>query len=419
MENIKNKIIEKIEERRDWTVQLCQKLVQTPSIDRESISNSSTTQVCNIITALLEKYGIFYEIVEPLKGHPNIISSIGRPKGKRVIFNGHLDHFGLMPQEEWHSDPFSGEIVGGCIYGRGSTDMKGGVSSLVTAFIVLSEMKDELPGEVVLTLFSDEETGARYGAEYVVENYPQVIGDVVLNAEPSGLDNIRFAERGATRPTITAHGISGHGGSPWRGQSATAQLIDFLHMARKSMDGRVVTPPANIKSLFQAARPAIIRAYGPQGPDFLTRLSFNIGVICGGTKDSIVADQAESLIDIRTPLGYSHEEVVRELDEIAANFDNIHISIRHCRNPSYSDISHPAFNMLQKNVKALTGIKPVAACCLGGTDLRFFRSKGVPGFVYGPRPNNMAKANEYVEIDDLITVAKVHALTAYDYLSKI
>ncbi len=419
MNNIKKRILRKIEKKRDWTIRLCQKLVQTPSIDRETDPSSTTTKVCDIISAILDENNISYEIVEPLTGHPNLIASIGKPGGKRIILNGHLDHFGLMPREEWQLDPFSGKIKDGCIFGRGSTDMKGGISSLVTAFLVLSELEEYLKGEIVLTLFSDEETGARYGAEYIVDNCPQVIGDVVLNAEPSGLDNIRFAERGATRPTITVRGVSGHGGSPWRGKSAISQLIDFLQSAQDALHGREVTPPEDIVELLKEASPAIIKAYGPEGPDYLKRITFNIGIIRGGRKDSIVADEAEALVDIRTPLGFSHHEVLAELKQIAAGYDNIDLAVRHSRNPNYSDPFHPAFSILQENVQDIIGVLPVAACCLGGTDLRFFRLRGVPGFVYGPQPNNMAKANEYVRIDDLIVVSKVHALTAYDFLSKI
>ena len=55
---------------------------------------------------------------------------------------------------------------------------------------------------------------------------------------------------------------------------------------------------------------------------------------------------------------------------------------------------------------------------VGFSDARFYRLHGVPSLVYGPTPYNMGGADEYVTLDDLFAVFYVHAMTAFDFLSR-
>ena len=414
---MKHSIAADIEQRRDWLAHLCSSIVSIPSVDRETDPTSNTKEVCQFIVGMLKEHGIESQVIEVLPGHQSLIAKIGKPGGKRVVYNGHLDTYGVQPNEKWTYDPFSGKIVDGRVYGRGATDMKGGDAALLTAFTTLKKFEKELEGEVVMTLFADEETGAYYGAVHILDNCPDALGDVVLSAEPTGVDNIRFGEKGSSRLTVVANGVSGHGGSPWRGKSATADLVAFLHKARTAMDGRDIEPPSGYRQIFENARSAIQKVYGERGPEFMTKITFNIGTLLGGVKDSIVADRSEAQLDVRSPVGFSHEQVMEDLSQHAKAHD-VEIHVRHSRSPNFSDPDHPACQMLIQNAAEVTGTAPYPMYSLGGSDLRFYRRKGVPGFIYGPGSRNFAKADEYVEIEDMVTVAKVHAMTAYEFLKQ-
>jgi acetylornithine deacetylase/succinyl-diaminopimelate desuccinylase-like protein len=63
-----------------------------------------------------------------------------------------------------------------------------------------------------------------------------------------------------------------------------------------------------------------------------------------------------------------------------------------------------------ESVTAVRGAPVELSCSLGGTDCRFWRKRGTPCVVYGPTPHNIAAPDEYVEAEDLVTVAKAHAL---------
>ena len=136
------------------------------------------------------------------------------------MLNGHLDVFPVGDRAAWSRDPWSGEIVDGRVHGRGTVDMKCGTTALLFVFAYLYRLRDALPGRVTLTVVSDEETGGRWGSAWLVENCADVLGDCVLNTEPSGLQTVRFGEKWMLwlRFRIAVQG--GHSAYPHTGGSA-------------------------------------------------------------------------------------------------------------------------------------------------------------------------------------------------------
>jgi succinyl-diaminopimelate desuccinylase len=66
----------------------------------------------------------------------------------------------------------------------------------------------------------------------------------------------------------------------------------------------------------------------------------------------------------------------------------------------------------------LLGIDPKPIVSLGGSDLKFWRSLGVPSYYYGPMNRGMGTVDEYVEVEEYLHIVKVHLLSAYDYLTR-
>jgi succinyl-diaminopimelate desuccinylase len=89
----------------------------------------------------------------------------------------------------------------------------------------------------------------------------------------------------------------------------------------------------------------------------------------------------------------------------------------HSAEPTVSDPTHPMMKILQATVRGLTGIEPAASVSLGATDMKHWRARGVPGYVYGCTPTNMAKPDEWVAIDEYLHIVRTHALSAAAYLS--
>ncbi len=404
-------LIKEVESRTAALVKLCQDLVQVPSIDRESSPPGDTTAMCELVGSVLSNANIPWKKVVAREGLPNLIAHVdgdGRP-GPHVILNGHLDTFPIGDAASWTYPPFSGALVDGRIYGRGAIDMKGGDAALITAFLILAERRNSWSGRLTLTLVSDEETGAKYGTEHLVESLPEVHGDYVLSAEPSGVGLVRFGEKGATRITVSARGRTGHSPVPSSGSNAIELLTAFLKDLLSLRDLRVEVPTWFADTL-EAMRPTFEAIYGTGTADLMRQVTVNIGTIVGGQKDNIIPGYAEAWIDIRLPFGLTHAQMLTELDGLLMDHPQVSYEVRHWRDPNVSDPNNPLFAIFRESVARVAGREPTLSCSFGGTDCRFWRYRGIPAAVYGPDAHNLGSENEYIEVGDLVTVAKSHAV---------
>jgi succinyl-diaminopimelate desuccinylase len=154
----------------------------------------------------------------------------------------------------------------------------------------------------------------------------------------------------------------------------------------------------------------------------LKHVTANIGVITGGSKVNIIPGKCEVEVDIRVPLGVTWETIYKELKNKIEKVDPS-IEIEYMRDDSilfqssYTSTNERIFKLLKKNAHIITKVEPLISFTSGGTDCRFFRDRGVPSVLYGPKAHKMAAADEYITADELITIAKVHTGTIIDYLN--
>src|SRR4030067_978177 len=119
--------------------------------------------IAKFIKDFLEDLKIQTEMIEFEKNRFDVVASIG--SGKGIMFNGHMDTVPLGGN--WKYDPLGGKIVNGKVYGRGSSDMKGGIASILAAVKNLS--KQSFKGKLLLTFVGDEEDFGK-GSEYLIKN---------------------------------------------------------------------------------------------------------------------------------------------------------------------------------------------------------------------------------------------------------
>ena len=193
---------------------------------------------------------------------PNLVARIpGRGEAPPLLLYGHVD---VVPAESdgWTRRPFSGDIVDGEVWGRGALDMKGGVAMLVAAFLHARE--EQPPGDLVLALTVDEETGSRLGMRFLVEHHAELFGGARFAISEFGgftqwHGNHRFVpiqvaekQRCFLRATVT--GRSGHAASVVD-DSAAAKLGQFLSRVTTRRLPVHLTPPTRL--MFDAIAAAL------------------------------------------------------------------------------------------------------------------------------------------------------------------
>ena len=120
--------------------------------------------------------GIDFQEISACKTMPNLISTTEMSRaGKSLMFNGHLDVMPAGKESGWKVNPWSGQIEDGKIIGRGTSDMKAGVTAMIFAYKYLRKIRRDLSGRLSLTLVSDEETGWGRGTGFLFEKIPEIM----------------------------------------------------------------------------------------------------------------------------------------------------------------------------------------------------------------------------------------------------
>jgi succinyl-diaminopimelate desuccinylase len=203
-------------------------------------------------------------------------------EGPALCMTGHLDTVPLGGAP-WSVEAF-GELRGGRLYGRGSSDMKGGVAAIVVA----AERLARGPLEVVLC--AAEETGCE-GALHLAQSGALGRAGAVLVAEPTG-GVPHVAHKGVLWARATTEGKSAHGSSPHLGRNAIYPLAAAI-AALADLDFEVEPHP------------------------ILGEPTLNLGTINGGSGINLVPDRAEAGIDIRTVPGMTSSDVLDRLRSLA------------------------------------------------------------------------------------------------------
>ena len=155
----------------------------------------------------------------------NVIGRIG--SGPRVIaFDGHVDTVDVGDPELWDRDPHSGDIEGDILYGRGTSDMKGGVASSVYAGALLKQqgIPDNVTVYVTGTVQEEDCDGLCW--QYIV-NEDDIRPDLVVITEPTSL-RIYRGHRGRMEMEVHTSGISCHGSAPERGENAVYKMAGII-----------------------------------------------------------------------------------------------------------------------------------------------------------------------------------------------
>lgn len=199
--------------------------------------------------------------------YPWTLLTTGAGGGPVLLFACHVDTVPVGEPGRWSQAPFAGRITDGRLYGRGSTDMKGGLAAAVAALLEA----DRLGRNVGLLMTADEEIGS-LGAPDAAAGLAGVdLGAVII---PEATENrIVLGHRGALWLRVTADGLAAHGSTPERGENAALKLAEVLLRAAKELP---------------------LRSDGFLGPE-----TWNLGTFSSGTAANIVPDAAEAVIDMR------------------------------------------------------------------------------------------------------------------------
>lgn len=413
MNAMKQQLIDWVDEDRDLLVGFLSRFLQAKSPNPPG----DTREAAKVITDFLDMEGLPYRIIAPMEEMVNIVGAYDcGEEGKHLVMNGHIDVYPVGDAKGWVHDPWGGEVVDGKIFGRGSNDMKAGTTASVFVYRYLHRIRDRLKGRLTLTCVSDEETFGPWGARYLMEHHPEVIGDTLINGEPCA-HQIRFGEKGILWLTFTVSTPGAHGAYEHASPSATKMAARLMLDLDEAVHGIEYESPENVRKALEEARDIIEEGYGEGAFETLQSPTINFGTIHGGLKVNMIPGEVVIEADIRLPVGMMKEQVLPVVKEVLEKYPLVSWEEVNYTAPSHCDPDGEMVGILKENIRLVEGRESKTLIAMGGTDARLWRYKGVPSYVYGPYAKGMGGKDDYVEVDEFIDIVKVHLLSAFDYLS--
>ncbi|MBS5523167.1 MAG: ArgE/DapE family deacylase [Clostridiales bacterium] len=397
-----------IDARTEDLLKLCSDMIAIPSVNPPG----DVSRIVDYITNYLKEHKIPFDIVGENEDRPNILARYGTPGNKTVVFNGHCDVVPVGDENKWAFPPFSGEIKDGVMLGRGTSDMKCGMGAFLFAVAMLADAGVKLSGDVLMTIVPDEETGGAYGTQWLF-NHGYIKGDWGIVAEPTGMDNIEVGQKGTMGMNLYATGTTAHGSlTPYVGDNAIDKLVKILPMMYelREIHGNYDGEIAKVMEISKEKAKAVQKTPGVE--NIMDHVTVNFGTIQGGVKRNVVADTAMAELDVRVPIGVSHEEVMAKVDEIIkkSGLTGITATYDNPRGGNYVSVNDPIVATVKECIKELLGIDMITAYQWASSDTRYFREAGISTIQYGPsNTEGIHNYNETVNVADIITASKVYA----------
>jgi succinyl-diaminopimelate desuccinylase len=397
-------VLEAVDALRSEMIDFTRELVAIPS---ENPPGNEYARCAGAIAQKLKELGLEPRVVEVPAPRPGespgycVIASHG--EGERALyFHGHYD---VVPHSaEGQFDPV---IQGSNLLGRGSSDMKGGLASMIFAMQALRRARARLNGRVELIIVPDEETGGQRGSAWLSRSADFGKGGIgMMTAEPtSGV--IWNANRGAISLRVRAKGRPAHVGLSCLGVNAFERMLVIARELEK-LKGEI----EQRETAFPIRPPAARRSILMMG-----------GECRGGSNFNLVPESCSFTVDRRiNPEEDAGTEKRRLLDIFdRLRRDGIDHEVEILQEGSSSGVpeEHPLAGTLAGAIESVTGKRPAFEMCPGLLETRFYAEHGIPALAYGPGILAVSHGpNEFVPVQNIRDCAAVYALVAQAMLAE-
>lgn len=337
-------------------VELLRSLIATPSVSRNE------SAAADVMQHYMESIGL-----TPRREGNNlwVMSPEWDDKKPTLLLNAHIDT--VKPAASWTRDPFTPTIEGDKLYGLGSNDCGGGLTTLLQAFRWLTLRPQ--PYNLIYLASAEEEVSGKDGFTRALPLLPHI--DVAIVGEPTGMQPAT-AEKGLMVLDVIAHGKSGHAARN-EGVNAIYEALDDMLWIRDYK--------------FKKVSP------------LLGATKMTLTVVNAGTQHNVIPDLCTMLVDIRTNEYYKNEDVFEFIkahlkSEVHAHSFRLH--------SSHIDPNHP----LVRRCVSL-GLVPYGSPTLSDQALMPWQS-----FKLGPGESSRShSADEFILISEMR-----HAFAIYQQL---
>ncbi|MBM1169560.1 succinyl-diaminopimelate desuccinylase [Microvirga arabica] len=375
---------------------LAQSLLRCPSVTPEEGGALA------FIEGVLKEAG--FEVHRPVFSEPgtpdveNLYARYGSDE-PYLLFAGHTDVVPPGDASRWSHDPFSGEIHGGELYGRGAVDMKGGIACMMAAALDFIHGDPGFKGSIGFLITGDEEGPAINGTVKLLEwakgrgeRFDHCILGEPTNPNQLG-DMIKIGRRGSLTGRIVVEGCQGHVAYPHLADNPIPGMMRLL-------SGLLSEPLDHGTEHFDASNLEVTT------------------VDVGNPASNVIPAEARATFNIRfndlwTPQSLE-EEIDRRLREAAGNTVRYRLTMDPTNAVAFLTPPNAFVGFVADAIKAETGFQPKLSTTGGTSDARFI-VKDCPVVEFGLVGQTMHQIDERVPVADLDRLTGIYrkVLDAY------
>ncbi len=427
---------------QDQAIERLQEYVRIDTINPPG----NETRGVEFFARIFDAAGIAYDTAESAPGRGNIWARLEGGDQPALILLHHID---VVPAdvEHWSTDPLSGEIRDGFLYGRGTLDTKTLGSQHLQAFLALHASGRPLTRDVIFMATADEEAGGFFGAGWLAENRPELFdgvglilneggGGSVLGEEPTdtadiGTDTTIAFEVEVTQKVpwwllVTAVDEPGHGSRP-RVTSSVTRLVqalakiddyefeprmvpavdEYFKAIAADADSRWAERFANMpRAVHDPAFLLELQLYDPF-LHALTRNTCSMTMLEASNKINVVPPSSSAQLDCRLLPDQDPQAFIEQLSVII-NDPAIDIEVIMGFTPAVSTTDTELYRAIETvSARHFPNSKVVPSVSSGFTDSHFFRDMEIVAYGYGPEILTPGESNRIHGNDERVSIQNV------------
>jgi len=436
----------------DWKAVEAETLQHFQALIRIDTSNppGNETRAVEYLKQVLDKEGIPYQVFAGDANRANLVVRIkGNGKKKPILVMGHTDVVSIDPKKWIDHGPFSADLAGGYVYGRGTVDDKDNLVASLMLVLTLKRSTAALDRDVIFLAESGEEGSPEVGAQFMIDKHFDAIDAEYCLAEGGGVGrtggrntraNISTTEKEPRAVEIIARGPAGHGSVPRQANvvahlsNAVAKIVVWTPQLRiNETTGSYFRKLAASGSPPEAAQryrdvlnpdPKVSKPAADwlleHEPEHWSMLHTSVvpTILTAGYRYNVIPSEAKATLDVRL---HPDEDQAMFLDQIRAVINDSAIEVRWARDryrpAGASRLNTELFTAIEAETKKHYGVDVLPTMSTGASDKAQIRSKGVQCYGIGPATDTEDGAKGFGAHSDQerILEAELHRFVRFQY----
>jgi acetylornithine deacetylase/succinyl-diaminopimelate desuccinylase-like protein len=435
----------------DWKAVETETLQHFQALVRIDTSNppGNETRAVAYLKQVLDKEGIPYQEFAGNPDRANLVVRIkGNGKKKPILVMGHTDVVTVDPKKWVDHGPFSADVAGGYVYGRGTVDDKDNLVGSLMLVLMLKRSNAMLDRDVIFLAESGEEGSPEVGAQFMIDKHFDAIDAEYCLAEGGGAgrtggkytrSSISTTEKEPRAVELIAHGPAGHGSVPRQSNvvahltKSVAKIVDWTPQMRINE-----TTGSYFRKLAATAPPQAAKRYRDllspdpkiskpaadwmlqNEPEHWSMLHTSVvpTILTAGYRYNVIPSEAKATLDVRL---HPDEDQTRFLDQIRAVINDPTVEVRWARDryrpAGASRLNTELFTAIEAETRKHYGVDVLPTMSTGASDKAQIRSKGVQCYGIGPAVDSEDGAKGFGAHSDQerILEAELHRFVRFQY----